>query len=123
MLVSFGLPSEAHPLTWLMVSRPVHLYWTGLDRTGCANEDARLLIATIINIVTDIQVVLMPIPIIIRLQIPIREKITLGVLMCLGIVFVARSPNPIPPLLELRFPPIPNSTSRRYRPNTCPTSY
>jgi len=63
---------------------PVHLYWTSKDGKGCTNEDARLLIATIVNIITDIIVVLMPIPIIMRLKFPKREKFTLGILMCLG---------------------------------------
>jgi hypothetical protein len=62
------------------------LYWTSIDGKGCSNEDARLLIATVVNIITDIQVVLMPIPIIMKLKRPMREKITLGILMCLGSV-------------------------------------
>jgi hypothetical protein len=65
---------------------PVYLYWTSVDGRGCSNEDARLLIATIVNILTDIVVVLMPIPIIMKLKRPLREKLTLGFLMCLGSV-------------------------------------
>ena len=67
---------------------PVSLYWTSKDGKGCTNEDARLLIATVVNIITDIIVVLMPIPIIIKLQIRRREKCTLGILMCLGGMYV-----------------------------------
>ena len=67
---------------------PVSLYWTSKDGKGCTNEDARLLIATVVNIITDIIVVLMPIPIIIKLQIRRREKFTLGILMCLGGMYV-----------------------------------
>jgi hypothetical protein len=44
--------------------------------------------ASVINLVTDIQVVLMPIPIVAKLQVPLREKITLGVLMCMGVLSV-----------------------------------
>jgi len=66
----------------------VYLYWTSYDGKGCADEDMRLMAATIINIVTDIQVVLMPIPIIRKLQVPLREKITLGLLMCMGVLYV-----------------------------------
>jgi hypothetical protein len=66
---------------------PIHLYWTSRNGgKGCSNEDARLLIAVVINIITDIQVVLMPLPIILKLQIPTKEKITLAILMCLGIL-------------------------------------
>jgi hypothetical protein len=73
-------PSQTHLTSY----RPVYLYWTSVDGKGCSNEDARLLIATIVNIITDIIVVLMPIPIIIRLKRPMREKVTLGILMCLS---------------------------------------
>ena len=44
------------------------------------------MVGTVINIFTDIQVVLMPTPIIIKLVLPIRDKIILGFLMCMGIL-------------------------------------
>ncbi|KAF2665481.1 hypothetical protein BT63DRAFT_66879 [Microthyrium microscopicum] len=70
---------------------PIHLYWTSKDGKGCTNEDIRLLLATVVNIITDIMVVLMPIPIIMKLHFPLREKITLGILMCLGMVATVAS--------------------------------
>jgi len=66
--------------------RPVHLYWTSHDGKGCTDEGIRLLSATVINIITDFLVVLMPVPIIFKLQIPLREKIILAVLMSLGLL-------------------------------------
>jgi hypothetical protein len=44
------------------------------------------MIGTIINIITDIQVVLMPTPIIMKLSLPLRDKIVLGCLMGMGIL-------------------------------------
>jgi len=64
---------------------PVHLYWTSVDGNGCSDEDTRLMVGTIINIFTDIQVVLMPTPIILKLALPSRDKVVLALLMCLGI--------------------------------------
>jgi hypothetical protein len=64
--------------------RPVHLYWTSVTGQGCSNEDDRLLAGTIINIGTDLLVVFQPIPIIRSLRLPIRDKVMLGFLMCLG---------------------------------------
>jgi hypothetical protein len=69
---------------WLIIFRPIHLYWTSVDGAGCSDEGTRLMVGTIINIVTDILVVLMPIPIINKLALPRRDKIVLGFLMGLG---------------------------------------
>jgi hypothetical protein len=70
----------------LLTIRPIHLYWTSVDGKGCSDEDTRLMIGTIINIITDIQVVLMPTPIIMKLSLPLRDKIVLGCLMGMGIL-------------------------------------
>jgi hypothetical protein len=81
VLVSPKLPLAT---VQLIVFRPVHLYWTSVDGAGCSDEDTRLMVGTIINIITDILVVLMPIPIIIKLALPRRDKIILGFLMGMG---------------------------------------
>jgi hypothetical protein len=82
----------SHPVNNKLTDSPVHLYWTSYDGKGCADEDMRLMAATVINIATDIVVVVMPIPIITKLQVPLREKITLGVLMCMGVLYIPHSP-------------------------------
>ena len=57
--------------------------WTRGDISGGVTC---LMIGTIINIITDIQVVLMPTPIIMKLSLPLRDKIVLGCLMGMGIL-------------------------------------
>lgn len=61
------------------------LYWTlSFEPQACINETAHLLAAGIINTFTDIAVVAIPIPVVMRLQLPRRQQVILGVLFGAG---------------------------------------
>ncbi|KAF1814661.1 hypothetical protein P152DRAFT_363961, partial [Eremomyces bilateralis CBS 781.70] len=67
---------------------PIEMYWKSRSGDECTNEYVRLAVGTIVNIVTDFVVVLMPLPIIWKLQRPMREKIILWILMAVGLIHV-----------------------------------
>ncbi|GBF61945.1 hypothetical protein TMEN_4465 [Trichophyton mentagrophytes] len=65
--------------------RPVSAYWTLSFRPQeCINETAHLLIGTIINIFTDFLVVILPIPTVMSLKLPYRQRIVLALLFGAG---------------------------------------
>lgn len=65
---------------------PVQMYWQSRTGEECGDEGIRLLTATIINVITDFVVVLMPVGAIFKMNRALREKIILMVLISLGLV-------------------------------------
>lgn len=70
---------------------PVQGYWTFTNNDHCTDEGIRLLVISIVNIVTDLVVIAIPMGAFWRLQIPIRQKIILFVLLSLGLVATVAS--------------------------------
>jgi hypothetical protein len=70
----------------IFACRPVHGYWTYTNTDHCTDEGTRLLVISIVNIVTDIIVIAIPMGAFWRLRIPIRQKIILFGLLSLGLV-------------------------------------
>ncbi|GAB7347200.1 hypothetical protein MBLNU459_g3308t1 [Dothideomycetes sp. NU459] len=71
--------------------RPVQQYWLTRTGVGCSDDGTRLLACTIINIVTDILVIAIPVRTVWHIQIPRREKTVLVMLMSIGLVAVIAS--------------------------------
>jgi hypothetical protein len=70
-------------------SRPVSAYWTlSNEPQNCINEPAHLLAGGIINTITDFCVVVLPIPVVLKLQLPRRQQIILVGLFGAGFVTV-----------------------------------
>jgi hypothetical protein len=62
-------------------------YWTlSFDPQQCINETAHLLAGGIINTLTDFCVVLIPIPVVMRLRLPLRQRIYCALLFGAGFV-------------------------------------
>ncbi|EFR03645.1 integral membrane protein [Nannizzia gypsea CBS 118893] len=69
----------------IFTCRPVSAYWTlSFKPQECINETAHLLAGTIINIVTDLLVVVLPIPTVMGLKLPYRQRIILALLFGAG---------------------------------------
>lgn len=70
---------------------PVQGYWTFTNTDHCTDEGIRLLVISVVNIVTDLVVIGIPMGAFWRLQIPIRQKIILFALLSLGLVATVAS--------------------------------
>lgn len=69
---------------------PVAASWnlalSALPTTHCINRPAEYLAQSIINIVTDICIVLLPLRKIWKLQLPFRQKVTVTIIFALGLM-------------------------------------
>ncbi|OJD12502.1 hypothetical protein AJ78_06912 [Emergomyces pasteurianus Ep9510] len=73
------------------VCRPLKNYWENMYDKTCVDESSRILGATISNIITDLIVLILPIPTFWKLKLPIRERLVLISMMSLGLIAVAAS--------------------------------
>ncbi|KAG8632127.1 hypothetical protein KVT40_001267 [Elsinoe batatas] len=68
--------------------RPIKLFWTlpaPKDiREKCVDVDAIVLAFSIINVIQDLMTMLLPIPIVYKLQMPLRERIGVIVILTIG---------------------------------------
>ncbi|KAL1960514.1 hypothetical protein VTO42DRAFT_7813 [Malbranchea cinnamomea] len=82
----------AYIITLCLACRPLHNYWSSSNFADkCASEDARILSASIISIVNDILVFLLPLRTFWKLWLPPREKAVLIALMSVGLIACAAS--------------------------------
>jgi hypothetical protein len=70
---------------------PVSLYWTSTTGQGCTDENIRLIVTSVVNILTDALVVGIPMAAFSRLQLPFRQKLVLCGLLSLGLVATVAS--------------------------------
>ncbi|KAK2877177.1 hypothetical protein FQN49_001371 [Arthroderma sp. PD_2] len=69
----------------IFTCRPISAYWTlSTKPQNCINETAHLLAGGILNTVTDLCVVILPIPTVMALKLPSRQRIVLGLLFGAG---------------------------------------
>jgi hypothetical protein len=75
-------------LASLTACRPLRAYWdTELTpEAECIDDQARTLAFTISNLVTDVMILILPIPTFWKLKLPIRERLALTGLMSLGLL-------------------------------------
>jgi hypothetical protein len=71
----------------LIGSRPISAYWTlSFAPQNCINERIHLVIQGTFNILYDFCVVLIPIPVVLRLNLPLRQRIIVALLFGVGFV-------------------------------------
>ena len=65
--------------------RPLAFNWDRTIRGGvCGDIMGAYIAAGVINLCTDLMVLILPVPTILRLQLPVRTKIALTFTICLG---------------------------------------
>ncbi|CRK45052.1 hypothetical protein BN1723_006422 [Verticillium longisporum] len=70
--------------------KPIHLYWQVVPHPGsCVEAEAQLMTVGILNIVTDLMLILLPLPLVVAMQAAWRLKAQLYVLFLLGIFIIA----------------------------------
>ncbi|KAF4550271.1 Hypothetical protein D9617_18g034620 [Elsinoe fawcettii] len=75
----------------IFICVPIQAYWTWppIADQQCLDEGVVTLAAGIINSVTDLFITLLPVPLIMRLKLPVKQRLGVLVLLCLGIVVTA----------------------------------
>lgn len=74
----------------IFVHSPVSAYWTlSVTPQRCINESTHILAAGCINTSTDFLIVLLPIPYVVRLQLPRKQQIIVGSLFAGGVFVTA----------------------------------
>jgi hypothetical protein len=71
----------------LIFNSPIEAWWTlSLTPQHCINEKFHLLVQGIINIIADFLVVLIPIPVVLRLNLPMRQRLLVSLLFGAGFI-------------------------------------
>ncbi|KAM5453581.1 hypothetical protein MaudCBS49596_002784 [Microsporum audouinii] len=87
-----SFPAFASPLFRLLIynySSPIHLYWTlSTKPQNCIDEGAHLRASGVINTLTDLLVVLLPIPTVMSLKLYARQRFILALLFGTGFIIV-----------------------------------
>ncbi len=66
---------------------PLDYNWNLLPTTGhCGNQTSAYTAVGVVDILTDVLILLLPLPMIWRLQVPQANRIALAALLCLGIL-------------------------------------
>ena len=71
----------------LLTCRPVSKYWTA----NCAPTYSTTVSTGVLNIISDVAVLLLPQPQVWKLQMPLKRKIGVSIIMMLGVLYVPSS--------------------------------
>ncbi|KAF2217635.1 hypothetical protein CERZMDRAFT_22710, partial [Cercospora zeae-maydis SCOH1-5] len=103
--ITFGLPQERYVkalgvacaityvtmfLTIMLSCRPFHLNWQVKPKPPehCELRIQNFYVCTVLNVLTDAALLAIPIPLLWKLKIPLRKKITVGVVLSSGIFVI-----------------------------------
>ena len=79
----------------LAICRPIQYQWDTTIDGVCGNKNLGILTSAIFNMITDLGLYTMPIPMLWNLQMPFTKKLALIGIFSLGLLWVAR-PSSIP---------------------------
>ncbi|KAJ3543701.1 hypothetical protein NM208_g3432 [Fusarium decemcellulare] len=89
-LVVFFATYVAVQVTTFSECKPFHLYWQVVPDPGsCAKAQMQLIVVGVLNIITDMMLLVVPIPLFFSLKTSWKRKLRLYVLFTLGIFIVA----------------------------------
>jgi hypothetical protein len=71
-----------------LICRPLQSFWNPRLSKNCLDVTAMIYYITTSNLVTNLVVFVLPVPVIIRLHITTRNKVALCILFSIGILFV-----------------------------------
>lgn len=78
-----------------MVSSPLSNYWNSFLQKGCMEEEYRLLPGIYSNAVMDVMILVTPCPALWKLHLPVRDRIVLIGMMCLGFMYGSQISDPL----------------------------
>jgi hypothetical protein len=78
-------------LTLALACRPIEAYWDSTVKGNCLELVTFTYFTNISNLITDIVIFLMPIPVIWQLQLQAKKKLLLSVIFSIGLAYVTPS--------------------------------
>ncbi|EFE35475.1 uncharacterized protein ARB_05517 [Trichophyton benhamiae CBS 112371] len=79
----------------LIACIPLSNYWNSFLQKGCMEEEYRLLPGIYSNAVMDVMILVTPCPALWKLHLPVRDRIVLIVMMCLGFMYGSQISDPL----------------------------
>ena len=84
-VVAYGI---ARVFATLFECRPVSYFWDRTRRGTCVDYHALLTSVTVINMITDVAILVFPMPIVWKLRIPRKQKVSICLVFCVGGLYV-----------------------------------
>ena len=75
-------------LAAVLICKPISLNWNFNQEGHCGNIMANCLAGAAINVVTDLVILVLPMPTIWRLNVPLKSKLSLSFIFGLGFLYV-----------------------------------
>jgi hypothetical protein len=70
-----------------LICHPVQMNWNLLTLGGkCGNQTVAFAATGVMDVITDLLILILPIPIVLKIELPRANKIALLVIFCLGIL-------------------------------------
>lgn len=76
----------ANVLVCIFQCTPISAAWNKVGTYTCVNVNAFYLGNAAVNIFTDLLTYTLPIPLALRIQLPLQQRIGLGIILCLGLL-------------------------------------
>ncbi|PWY66715.1 hypothetical protein BO70DRAFT_271787, partial [Aspergillus heteromorphus CBS 117.55] len=78
-------------LTLLLYCHPLRLHWQVYPDPGpkCTVDYVNYLVVAVLNVITDAIILAIPIPLLVKVRLPLRRKLTIGLLLCGGLFVMA----------------------------------
>ncbi|CZT13029.1 uncharacterized protein RAG0_16640 [Rhynchosporium agropyri] len=85
----FALTFSASMISTFVECRPFHLYWQVIPDPGnCSQAIAQLYIVGVSNMFTDLMLIFLPLPILVKVRLSIFKKLQLGFLFSIGFMII-----------------------------------
>jgi hypothetical protein len=90
MLVIVACSATANVLVCIFQCQPVKAAWDiTITKKRCVQINAFYLANAATNIATDLLTYTLPIPLVLKLQVPRKQKVALGVMLSLGLLYAS----------------------------------
>jgi hypothetical protein len=86
MMGVIGAQATSFVLVAAFQCQPISKAWASTEPGACVDINVFYLCNAALNILTDVLTYTLPIKVILRLQMPKKQKIVLGIILCLGLL-------------------------------------
>jgi hypothetical protein len=90
-MVVVALWWTANVLQIFLICHPFALNWDSTIKGSCGNRPLTYALVGATNIATDITTLMLPVPTVWKLQMPLRLKIAITTIFCIGLLYVPKS--------------------------------
>jgi hypothetical protein len=75
-------------LETFLLCRPLAYNWDTTIKGSCGQRNATYVVAGTLNLITDLMVMVLPLPLIYKLQLNVAKKVALVSVFCIGLLYV-----------------------------------